>query len=118
MSRYRVQDGGSWSGGFTVADLQTGTTTQIDYGFGGADTTASTTWDFAPLCEMSEIEGNQFDQFRRRLHQDDQFVERQVMMNRRHAIYQRASETAGTQSNSSLHVSPIGIAQVNQRRRT
>jgi len=103
LSRWRVQDGGSFNDGFTVTDMQTNTTTQIDYGFVGTDTNASTTWDFAPLCEMREVEGNNFNQFRTQLHQDDQFVERQVMMNRRHAIYQTRSETAGTISNG-LHM--------------
>lgn len=103
MSRYRVQDGGRWNDGFTVTDTQTNRTTQIDFGFVGNDTTNSTTWDFAPLGEMREVEGNDFNQFRRQLHQDDQFVERQVMMNRRHEIYHTASETAGTTSNG-LHM--------------
>ena len=100
MSIYRVQDNaGSFRDSFTITDTTTGTSTDLDYAFVGTNTDQCATWDFAPLCEMQEIEAGEFNNFRKRLHQDDEFVEQQIMMNRRQDIF----HTAGTGVGTTLH---------------
>lgn len=96
LSRWRIQDGGSWRDGFTVTDVTSGATTNIDYAFLGTNTTSSATWDFAPLGEMQEVDWQQFSEFRQRLHQDDNFVSQQVMMNRRQRIWHDQTMGSGT----------------------
>lgn len=103
-SRYQIFDeGGHFKDGFDIYDRQTQQRHKIDFAFCGNDTRQCATWDFAPLCEMREVDGNGFNAFRTRLHQDDNFVERQLMMNRREDIFHRAGQNKGVTDNG-LHM--------------
>ncbi len=103
-SRFRVQDqGGSFKDGFDVFDTITKQKHKIDFAFAGDDNNRCTTWDFAPLGEMQEVDGGGFDRFRTRLHRDDRFVAQQVMMNRREQIFHEAGKGKGVTS-SGLHM--------------
>jgi len=102
--RFTVQDqGGSFKDGFDIFDTQTRQRHKIDFAFAGTDNNNATTWDFAPLGEMQEVDGRGFNNFRTRLHQDDRFVAQQVMMNRREDIFHQAGKKKGVTS-SGLHM--------------
>jgi len=104
QSRYRIQDeGGHFKDGFNIFDKQTNQKHQIDFAFCGKDTNQSATWDFAPLGEMREVDGGGFNNFRTKLHQDDRFVEQQLMMNRREHIFHQAGTNKGVTDNG-LHM--------------
>lgn len=104
QSRYRVQDeGGNFKDGFDIYDTQTQKRHKIDFAFCGNDVNQCATWDFAPLGEMQEVDGNGFNSFRTRLHQDDRFIEQQLMMNRRESIFHKAGINKGVTDNG-LHM--------------
>lgn len=103
-SRFSVQDqGGSFKDGFDIVDLKTKQKHKIDFAFAGDDNNSCTTWDFAPLGEMQEVDGGGYNRFRTRLHQDDRFVAQQLMMNRREDIFHQAGKKKGVTS-SGLHM--------------
>lgn len=79
-----VQDNDDHWDGFTATSTSTGQRFQIRYNWTGTTgTNTATTWDFAPLCEQREVEPDNYEQFRDRLHTDDSFVGRQVLWNQR-----------------------------------
>lgn len=81
-SRYIVND--DRISGYNVTDITDGTSYQIRYNFtGSANATTATTWQFAPIDEQWEVEPDKAERFRRRLHQDDQFIGNQIIWNSR-----------------------------------
>jgi len=103
-SRFQIFDeGGHFKDGFDVYDRQTKQRHKIDFAFCGNDENQCATWDFAPLCEMREVDGIGFNSFRTRLHQDDLFVEQQLRMNRRENIFHQAGIGKGVTDNG-LHM--------------
>lgn len=84
-------------GRFTVTDNQNSTSTRLYFDFRGqANARTATTWDFAPIDEEAEVETHVFNEFRRRIHNDDTFIERQLKWNRRHDLWHQQMQTEGT----------------------
>ena len=95
-SRYLVQDHQEGWNGFQVTDTTAGTTTDIRFAWVGNNVNRTATWDYADTGEFYECEQENFNKYRQRLHQDDNFVEQQLMMNRRHDLWHDQMEAQGT----------------------
>lgn len=87
MNRYLVEDtNDSWNG-FKITDTKTNEVIDIHYAWYGDDIDHTCTINFAPLCEMIEVEGNSYDKYRLRLHKDQEYAKQQFIINRRHEIW-------------------------------
>lgn len=90
------------NGRFTAVNGTTGDSQRIMFNYtGSTDSTTATTWDFAPVDEQQEVEPDQFNNFRLRLHKDQDFLEGQIKWNRRLDRWHEATRNTGT--NRNLH---------------
>lgn len=91
MLRYEVRDGSiqfkNFKHDFTILDTWTDEVWEVHFAWMGKDPRKTGTWDYAPLCEMNDMEGEEYQQFRLKLHQDQKFVEQQILMIRRYHIW-------------------------------
>ncbi len=85
--RYDITDPKHPLDEFTITDSKTLDSIKIHFAWVGDNMKKTGTWDYAPLCEMSELEHNGYENFRLRLHKDDEYAEQQFIMNRRHDIW-------------------------------
>lgn len=93
--RYIVEDPKNFIDKFKVTDTETNQVVNVQFAFVGKDMKHSATWDYAPIYEMMEIEGGEYDKFRIRMHQDQEFIEQQFIMNRRHDIWYQQTKGKG-----------------------
>jgi len=85
--RYDITDPKQPLDEYTITDSKTHDSIKIHFAWVGDNMKKTGTWDYAPLCEMSELEHGGYEEFRLRLHKDDEFAEVQFIMNRRHDIW-------------------------------
>ena len=78
---------------FQIEDTKTNQKQIIDFKWVGKNMKKTGTWDYAPLTEMQELGIDSFNEFRLKLHQDDDFAEQQIIMNRRHNIWWEKHKT-------------------------
>jgi len=85
--RYDITDQRNTFEGFTITDSVTKEIVVIHFAWVGKYMDKTGTWEYCPLCEMTEVDHQGFDKFRLRLHQDEEFAKQQMIMNRRHDIW-------------------------------
>jgi len=85
--RYDITDPKHPLDEFTITDSKNLESVKIHFAWLGGNMKKTGTWDFAPLCEMTECDHGGYEEFRLKLHQDDDFAEQQLIMNRRHDIW-------------------------------
>lgn len=85
--RYDITDSDKSIPEYTITDSKTLESIVIHFAWVGKDMNKTGTWDYYPLFEMEEINKKEFNDFRLRLHQDDDFAGQQLIMNRRHDIW-------------------------------
>lgn len=95
MNRFLIEDTKEFWDGFKITDTQSNEVVDIHYAWLGDDIDHASTPDFAPLFEMSEIEGNGYNDFRLKLHKDQKYAEQQFIINRRHEIWSKKVEGKG-----------------------
>ena len=97
MNRYTVEDGSKiykrFTNDFTITDTWTDEEWDVHFAWLGKDMRKTGTWDYAPLAEMNDCEGQEYDKFRIKLHQDQKFVEQQLTMLRRYHIWWEKHKT-------------------------
>ena len=79
-------------------------TTNISFAWFGSNQNNTGTWDYAPLCEMQEIEPERFIQWRSRMDNDPNYHNQQLQMNQTHDIWHQQWTTAGTNTNFTFDV--------------
>ena len=85
--RYDITDPKQGMDEFTITDSKTLDSMKIHFAWVGKSMKKTGTWDYYPLFEMEGIDKDDYEKFRLRLHQDDEFAEQQFIMNRRHDIW-------------------------------
>ena len=95
--RYVVEDPQNFLCRFKVTDSITNEVVDVNMCFVGKDMKHSTTWDYAPLFEMSDLQGGDFEQFRLKLHQDENYCKEQFIMNRRINMWEDEARGRGKQ---------------------
>lgn len=97
MNRYRVEEGSkefkNFKEDFVITDTWTNEEWEVHFAWLGINMRKTGTWDYAPLSEMNDSEGNEYQKFRMRLHKDQKFVEQQLTMLRRYFIWWEQHKT-------------------------